>query len=360
MSKMKVLCAISALAVACCAGCGAEEKKPSENAVTPTVTLQPSATPAPVDSNPQDSITPTPEPTKEAEISVTPVPTATDTPTPEPTKAVDENGMAYKCPPEYLKKRDDVTYPAFAHETYYSDYCKRERGVNVMLPATYSPDKKYPVVYLLHGIFGDENSFAGDKNLPVLIGNLVADGLTEEFILVCPAMFAASDETAQAPGFTAAQMIPYDNFAHELTKSLIPYINGKYSVIEGREGTYLAGFSMGGRETLYTSLTYPDAFRSICAIAPAPGIVPGKDNYMVHEGSLTEDQVVYPEGSARPDKIIICCGTKDSVVGKFPKSYHELYEKNGIAHYWYEIPGADHDMNAQYSGLYNFLQLIGK
>ena len=81
---------------------------------------------------------------------------------------------------------------------------------------------------------------------------------------------------------------------------------------------------------------------------------------MHHEGSYKPEEVKFAEGAVTPDKIIICCGTRDSVVGKFPMGYHNLFEKNGIKHIWYEVPNADHDMQAQYSGLYNFLQVIGK
>ena len=71
---------------------------------------------------------------------------ATDTPTPTATPAVDENGMTLKCPAEYLKKRDGATYGKFSHIMYYSDYCKRDRGATVLLPAGYTEEKKYPVV----------------------------------------------------------------------------------------------------------------------------------------------------------------------------------------------------------------------
>ena len=350
MKRILAICAVAALAAMACIGCGSDNqsKDGGDSKVTPTT----------------EQTTPTEEAKQVSEPtlapSATPAPTDTPTPLPTATPAVDENGMTLLCPSKYLQGRDGVTYSTFKHETYYSEYCKRERGFTILLPQNYSEEKKYPVVYLLHGIFGDENSFAGDKNLPKILGNMTADGLCGEFILVCPAMFAASDDTAQAPGFTAEQMIPYDNFAHDLTQCLIPYIEEHYSVIGGRDGTYIAGFSMGGRETLYTIITYPDRFKAACAIAPAPGLVPGKDSVMVHEGSYTEDQVKFADGATIPEKIIICCGTRDSVVGKFPKSYHELFEKNGIAHIWYEVPNADHDMNAQYSGLYNFLQVVGK
>jgi hypothetical protein len=52
---------------------------------------------------------------------------------------------------------------------------------------------------------------------------------------------------------------------------------------------------------------------------------------------------------------MICCGTRDGVVGKFPESYHNIMTTNKVEHLWYEVPGADHDSNAIKSGLYNLL-----
>ncbi|MBQ6660486.1 MAG: hypothetical protein IJM57_03540 [Lachnospiraceae bacterium] len=356
MRKMIALCAISALAAAACVGCGSGQNNntAAEPSEAVSATAAPSAEPA---KEPTGTPTPIPSatgmPTQEPEVS----PTATPTPTPQ----VNEDGMTLLCPSDAVAIRKEAIYGKFEHGTYHSEYCGRDRGYTVLLPVNYTEEKKYPVVYLLHGIFGDENSFAGDASNRIvqLVGNMIADGACDEFILVCPAMFAASDETAQQPGFTAEAMIPYDRFPTELTQCLIPHINATYSVAEGRDNTYIAGFSMGGRETLYTILSYPQYFRMACAIAPAPGLVPGKDNFMVHEGSLTDEQVVFAEDAVVPEKILICCGTRDSVVGKFPLSYHNLFTSNGIAHLWYEVPGADHDNRAIQSGLYNFLRLIG-
>ena len=112
---------------------------------------------------------------------------------------------------------------------------------------------------------------------------------------------------------------------------------------------------MGGRETLFIGLSRPDLFGYIGAIAPAPGLVPGKDSFMTHVGQMQEDEVKYDEDDVLPEFLMVCCGTRDSVVGKFPQSYHEIFERNGVGHLWYEVPGADHDSNAIRSGIYNFL-----
>ncbi|MCR5251871.1 MAG: esterase family protein [Lachnospiraceae bacterium] len=264
-----------------------------------------------------------------------------------------------RCPGMFEAKREDVQYGEFTHDVYYSETCGMERGYSILLPAGYSEEKKYPVLYLLHGIFGDEYSFSGDgsNKIKEIVGNMAADGLIEETIVVCPNMFAATDP-AQKPGFDSVSVLPYDNFINDLINDLMPYIEGKYSVLTGRENTYLAGFSMGGRETIFITLKRPELFGYVCAISAAPGVVPGKDNFMTHEGQMQESEMKFADGATEPEVFIICCGTKDSVVGTFPKQYHELLETNGAAHIWYEINGADHDNNAIKSGLFNLFKQI--
>jgi enterochelin esterase-like enzyme len=234
-----------------------------------------------------------------------------------------------------------------------------ERGYSVLLPADYNESKKYPVLYLLHGIFGDEYSFSNDKNNKIkeIIGNMASDGIIEETILVCPNMFAASDPD-QKPGFDSKSVLPYDNFINDLVNDLMPHIESKYSVLTGRDNTYLAGFSMGGRETIFITLRKPELFGYVCAISSAPGIVPAKDRFMTHEGQLSESEMKFSDEATEPNVFIICCGTRDSVVGTFPKQYHELLEAHGAGHIWYEIKDADHDNNAIKSGIFNLFKQI--
>lgn len=285
----------------------------------------------------------------------------------EPEKAVEEekepvvlnNEIEEKCPYQAYAPRAGVKYGKFEHKTYYSSYCEMERGYNILLPDGYSENESYPVLYLLHGIFGNENSLSSDSGNKVkeIVGNFVDDGVLEKTIIVLPNMYATKDPKMQ-PAFTAEACQPYDDFVHELTECLMPHIEETYSVKTGRENTYLAGFSMGGRESIYISNQCPELFGYVCAISPAPGVTPGKDGFMEHPGSITEAELKYDEGVLRPDVLIICCGTKDSVVGLFPLSYHNIMTDNGVDHIWYEIDGADHDNNAIKSGLYNLFKQI--
>lgn len=264
-----------------------------------------------------------------------------------------------KCPTFATIRRAEVGYSEFTHDTYYSTTCGLDRGYCILLPEDYSEEKKYPVLYLLHGIFGNEYSFAGDSDNRIreIVANMVAEGLIEQTIVVCPNMFATSDPDQQ-PAFDSEAVLPYDNFINDLVNDLMPHIEGKYSVLTGRENTYLAGFSMGGRETIFIALQRPELFGYVCAISAAPGIVPAKDGFMTHVGQLSEDEVKFAEDAIEPNVFIICCGTNDSVVGDYPKSYHELMTVNGVNHIWYEISGADHDNNAIKSGIYNLFKQI--
>ncbi len=167
-------------------------------------------------------------------------------------------------------------------------------------------------------------------------------------------MYAATDP-GQQPGFTPEAVAPYDNFIHDLVNDLIPYIESHYSVSTDREDRAILGFSMGGRESLFIGISRPELFEAIGAIAPAPGLTPSKDWAMTHPGQLKEEQLCFADSDKLPGLLMVCCGTKDSVVGEFPLKYHRILEQNGVEHLWYEVPEADHNAQAIRSGLYHFV-----
>lgn len=260
------------------------------------------------------------------------------------------------CPTKISLKRGNVSYGEVSHFTYESETTRCTRGANILLPADYDESKEYPVLYFLHGIFGDENSMVKDGNnkIPEIVGNLKADGIIDDIIVVFPNMYA-SDDPSLKPGFDAKQIAPYDNFINDLTNDLIQYVEEHFAVMKDREHRGIIGFSMGGRESLFIGVSRSDLFSCIGAIAPAPGLTPAKDWAMQHEGQLQEDELVIIKKEYEPKLLMICCGTKDSVVGQFPASYHDIMTRNQVEHLWYEIPEADHDSNAIKSGLYNYL-----
>ena len=265
------------------------------------------------------------------------------------------------CPEEYLVMEEGVDYGEIVRTTYYSETCGMDRNVNIVLPAGYSEKEKYPVLYILHGIFGDQNSMLGDGNsgIRVEIGNLINKGEAKSMILVFPDMYA-KDDPSMAPTFDAESVKPYDNFLNDLTNDLMPFMEENYSVATGRLNTGVLGFSMGGRESLAIGFTYPDLFGYVGAIAPAPGLVPGRDWAMEHEGQFAEEELVFSSEKGMPYLLMIGAGDSDGTVGQFPKSYHELLDKNSVAHLWYEIPGSDHGDPAISSVVYNFVKAAFK
>lgn len=285
------------------------------------------------------------------------------TETQEASSSTEENTMTMDitldCPESIYAPREGVEYPTAIHEVYHSNTTGLDRGVNILLPNGYSEEKQYPVLYLLHGIFGDEYTLIHDVEcrIPEITTNLAADASAKEMIVVLPNMYAKTEES-QAPGFTEEAVAPYDNFINDLVNDLIPYIEENYSVLEGRENRAIAGFSMGGRESLYIGFTRPDLFGYIGAISPAPGLTPAKDWAMTHKGQMQEDELYIKDTEHMPYLIMLCCGTQDGTVGKFPLSYHEILDKNEVEHIWYEVPGADHNAQAIRSGLNNFVAAI--
>lgn len=265
------------------------------------------------------------------------------------------------CPVWVKTKKDGVTYGTVVHETYHSKTTGLERGVNILLPANYNTDKKYPVLYLLHGIFGNEHSFTGDANMkmPEIFGNLIAEGMAEDMIVVFPDMFAKTDADHK-PGFDEASFAAYDNFINDLENDLMPFMEQNYSILTDREHQAIGGFSMGGREALYIGITRPDLFAYCCGIAPAPGLTPGQDFAGYHKGMLQENELYVKDMDNMPYILMVCCGSKDSVVGKFPSSYHNILTTNNVNHLWYEVNGADHDGRTIQSGVYNYVRHIFK
>lgn len=256
------------------------------------------------------------------------------------------------------------------HFEYMSKKAGHNKGANVWLPPGYTESKKYNVLYMSHGIFGDENGML-EKSWAVreMASNMIQSGEAEPFIIIFTQMYT-DPGTMGAPGFNINMnvMDKYDDFVFDLRDSLMPYVQEHWSVMTGREHTAVAGFSMGGRESLYVGMMLPDLIGYVCASSPAPGIVPASDAFLSnHLGSynlartarLKEGDFKYSD-SDLPYVLLIGGGTNDGTVGTFPKQYHELYDKNGTTNLWMEFQNAGHDASVGCPLFYNFYKWIFK
>lgn len=263
--------------------------------------------------------------------------------------------LADDCPKEVNERKSNVTYRSFIKKQYYSTTTKSDRPVNIILPPNYTSEKQYPVMYFLHGIFGNEDSMIEPCNGAVYMPtNLAMEHMAKEMIIVCPNIYA-QDMPNIEQGFHQDYFHGYDNFIHDLIQDLMPYMEREYSIATGRDNTAVCGFSMGGRTALYIVYSRPDLFGYVGAFSPAPGVVPSQDANAKHIGLFEEKEFRIQEAQEAPYVTLISCGTKDSVVGTFPKSYHNILTANEQPHVWIEIPDADHDDRAVRTGLYNFL-----
>lgn len=276
----------------------------------------------------------------------TATPTATPTQKPQPTIPADYNPSA-----DYTKKKSGGSYGTKTLITYDSATTGTTRKANVVLPAGYTGDKAYPVVYLLHGIGGDHNEWFSGKPVEI-VGNLIAAGEADEMIMVFPNIRARENDAA-AYELTVEHFRAFDNFINDLRTDLMPYIESHYSVKTGRENTAICGLSMGGREALYIGLTMPDKFAYIGAFEPAVGVLP----YDLEKGLFTPETMTLPPEYINNTFIMIVKGQSDDTVGDSPLQYNNTLQKNGVPTTYYDMPGG-HDFSVWNNGLYNFAKRI--
>ncbi len=246
-------------------------------------------------------------------------------------------------------------------KTYNCKFTGGQKKCNVVLPPNYDTNKKYPVMYVLHGIGGDEGSMVSGMGVQELLAGLISNGKAEEMIIVLPSQYT-SKNGSQGGGFGINQetCAAYDNFLYDISDSLIPFIEENYPVKTGRENRAITGFSMGGREAIYIGLMRPDLFAYVGGACPAPGITPGKDMFMEHPGCMQESEMKFRDVGPEPNVFMITGGTNDSVVGTFPKQYSDILTRNGVDHVYQSIPNGGHGADSVKPHLYTFMRYAFK
>lgn len=255
--------------------------------------------------------------------------------------------------PENEGTVEDITYDS----TVIKEGAVIQRKAKVVLPKGYTEDKKYPVVYLNHGIFGNETSLYGD-HVQNVIWNAIANGDAEEMIAVFPNCCANETGNDNGLGFNVEHYAAYNNFLNDLQECLMPYINEHYSTLTAREYTAIGGFSMGGRVTLHIGFTLQDTFRYIGAFCPAPGIFDFTDYGVTDVGLFTKETFTLQDKYMDDTLVMIVKGGADTVVKQFPMDYHNALVDNGVPHIFYEVPGGGHDGGVYKPGMYNFFRRI--
>lgn len=263
----------------------------------------------------------------------------------------------YVTPNGYDKLKENVDYGTISKIEYYSKTTETIRRANIWLPANYTENKKYPVLYLLHGIGGDENEWLLGKP-EYILGNLISEKEANEMIVVFPNVRAREDDLGNPNDiFTLKHFKAFDNFINDLTNDLMPYIEKNYPIKIGRNNTAIAGLSMGGRESLYIGFTLCQTFGYIGAFCPAFGIFKYFNNGVSEEGLFTEESFRLPNNLKT--LVMIVNGKNDNVVLNEPLRQHYVLVENNVNHIYYEIEGG-HDFTVWNHRLYNFVKRIFK
>ena len=268
-----------------------------------------------------------------------------------------EKKEKFAVPVGFDSVKEDVIYGKLVEITYDSKTTGTKRNANVILPPEYDENKKYPVLYLLHGIGGDHNEWLGAEPNNVL-SNLLAEKEAVPMILVIPNVRArANDKCEPQDIYTLEHYKAFDNFINDLRDDLMPFIESSYSVLKGPEHTAIAGLSMGGRESIYIGCSMPETFGYIGAFTPAPGLLPYTNFGVSEEGLFTKKTLTLPNGSGH--FVMINAGVSDGIVSIWPQTYHETLKANGVKNTFYVTDGG-HDFTVWKNGLYNFVKEIFK
>ncbi len=224
------------------------------------------------------------------------------------------------------------------------------------LPPDYEaqPERRYPVVYWLHGLGGSQRTGA-DFFVPHL------DAAIRE--KVAPPMIAVMVNGMVSSFYNDAPdgKMPVESV---IIKDLVPHIDRTYRTIARREGRAVQGYSMGGWGAAHLGFKYPDLFGVVCIDAGAllqadairthrEGIIErmfGNDmeNFTAnHPATLIRKNADAVRGRTF---IRIGCGNKDNLL-KANEDYHRLLDSLNIEHEFEAVPGIGHAARDYYKAL---------
>lgn len=255
-----------------------------------------------------------------------------------------DDKQTYADPPDSIvARREDIPRGKLEMVEYDSKTVGTTRKMNVYTPPGYSKDKKYPVLYLLHGIGGDETEWQRFASPDRLFDNLINDGEAVPMIVVMPNGRAQKNDRAGRDAFESAPAFAV--FERDLLDDVIPAIESRFSVQADREHRALAGLSMGGGQSLNFGLAHLDTFAWIGGFSSAPNTKAPQE--LISDPGKTREQL----------KLLwLSCGNKDGLIRISQRMQRHLKEK-GIPHVW-NVDGNGHDPTHWRNNLYHFAKLL--
>ncbi len=253
---------------------------------------------------------------------------------------------AFEEPPAGFRvERDNIPHGKLEMIEYDSKTVGARRKMQVYTPPDYSTDKPYPVLYLLHGIGGDETEWQRLCAPNVILDNLIADGKAEPMIIVMPNGRAQKNDRAEGNVFATAPA--FANFEKDLLEDVIPAIEARYSVRGHRESRALAGLSMGGGQSLNFGLGHLDTFAWIGGFSSAPNT------------KAPAELLPDPAAAKASLKLLyLSCGNQDGLI-RISQGLHQHLKENDVPHIWH-VDSHGHDAETWSKNLFHFAQRLFK
>lgn len=245
----------------------------------------------------------------------------------------------------------DVPHGTLSKVWYPSPTLGVQRRMSVYTPAGYEEGRgRYPVLYLLHGMGGDEECWQAFGRAVQILDNLIAEGRAVPMIVVMPngntlhkAAPGESDEGMYKPYWCGSK----DGSFEASFGDIVRYVESHYRTKRRASARAIAGLSMGGGHSLYISASNPGMFDYVGLFSPA--VKPREESplYTDIEGKLAA------QFAAEPKLYYIAIG-KDDYLMEENIAYRQMLEAEGYPHHYNLTEGA-HKWNVWRDYLVDFL-----
>src|SRR5512133_1596661 len=243
---------------------------------------------------------------------------------------------------------------------YFSKSSNSNRHCFVYTPPDYDKDtsRRFPVLYLQHGMGEDETGWGNQGHANLIMDNLIADGKAKPIIIVMenggglggPRRGGPAGTTNSAPAPGPRGSFNFSAFERVLIDDLIPYIDSTYRTLADQPHRGMAGLSMGGMQTRSITLANLDKFSHI-------GVFSG--------GSIAVTNITDMAAFKQKVKLVfVSYGSREvdspnrRGFGGNPKANTEALKESGINSHYYVSPLTAHEWQSWRRSLHQFAQLL--
>jgi enterochelin esterase-like enzyme len=142
---------------------------------------------------------------------------------------------------------------------FHSESLGKDMNFNIYLPKGYEETKKYPVLYLLHGYSGNEDSWLPGLGMDTTADEMLSENKINPLIIVSP-------QIDNSYGFNSTSL---GNYSDYIVTDLIQYVDSHFNTDATREGRYIGGLSMGGWAALHNAFQHPELYSKVGGHSPA-------------------------------------------------------------------------------------------